>query len=99
MVASNHENFTHEIYVTTNNHHVQHIFTQLFVSRRCDGPYGSSAIPGSWYGVPDPSGALSFISVPSQAIAEANREVQEATSDSSSKKRGPSPVTASHISW
>ena len=58
-------------------------------------------------GLPDPRGALSS-SVLSQAIAEANRQVQEATS-CSKKKRGPyntcrfsagsSLMAASHSSW
>ena len=39
-------------------------------------------------GLPDPKGSLS-LSVPSQAIARANREVQEAMNSKGRKKRGP----------
>ncbi len=54
-------------------------------------------------GVPDGSrGALHLYQyIPHHTritIAEANHEVQEATSGSG-KKRGPSPVAASQISW
>ncbi len=51
-------------------------------------------------GVPDGlRGALRLYQyIPRHTIAEANHKVQEATSGSS-KKRGPSPVAASQMSW
>ena len=39
-------------------------------------------------GLPDPTGALST-SIPSAAIAQANREVQKAVTSSDKQKRGP----------
>ena len=39
-------------------------------------------------GLPDPKGSLS-LSVPSQVIARANREVQEVMNSKGGKKRGP----------
>ncbi len=48
-------------------------------------------------GVPDSSRSLS-VYTPLHTKAEANHEVQEVISGSS-KKRGPSPLAASQISW
>ncbi len=76
-----------------NSYHIQHIiFTQLVAV--C---YREMALLRYLIGVPNLRGVLS-LSLTSQAIAEANREVQEATS-CSSKKWVPSPVAASQISW
>ncbi len=97
MVASNHENFTHEIYFTTNNSVMS--MTAHFHTAAMRLFYVTVMAPLRYLdGVLTAREVRSVFISPSHTIAEANLEVQEATSGSS-KKRGPSSVTASQISW